>query len=167
MSRRAIQAAAAIAVILAAFAVWRTWFTGEERAIRTRLAALRDEVNAGAVDGLENAVRAAAIGAFFTDDVVVDLGRGSAPIVGRETVMGMAAGLQPRTAAFRLDLEDVGVTLGPGQTTADVNLTGTFTRRSVSTGEETIDAREFRLVMSRAGGVWRIAHMTAVDTLSR
>ena len=41
-----------------------------------RLDALRDEVNASTKDGLGTALRAAQIGSYFTDDVVVDLGEG-------------------------------------------------------------------------------------------
>jgi hypothetical protein len=156
--------AIAVAVLTASVAVWR-WFGGEERAIRTRLEGLRDEVNAGAKEGLESVARAAAIGSYFTPDVVVDLGQGTAPIAGRETLMGMAARLQPRTAAFRLEVQDVGVALRPDGEAADVNLTATFARRSVSTGEESLDAREFSAVMAKDGGTWRIARLTAVDTL--
>jgi hypothetical protein len=162
---RAVRVAGVAGVILLVLFGWRFWFTGEEAVIRRRLEALRDEVNASTPDGLGSAARAAAIGSFFTDDVLVDLGRGTGPINGRETVMAMVARLQPRTAAFRLDLQDVGVEMRAGTPTADVTLTGTFTRRSISTGEESIDALEFALVMSKVGGVWRISRLTAVDTL--
>jgi hypothetical protein len=159
------RAAGVIGLIGLTFFAWRLWFTGEEGVIRRRLEALRDEINAGVADGLDNAVRAAAIGGFFTEDVLVDLGQGTAAINGRDTVMGMAARLQPRTAAFKLELQDIGVTMRPGDTIADVTLTGTFIRRSITTGEESIDAREFALVMTRADGTWRISRLTAVDTL--
>ena len=44
--------------------------------------------------------RSAQLGTFFTEDVDVELGSGAAPIHGRATIIGMAARLQPRTAAF-------------------------------------------------------------------
>jgi len=159
------RAAGVVGLVALTFFAWRLWFTGEEGVIRRRLEALRDEINLGVADGLENAVRAAAIGSFFTDDVLVDLGQGTAAINGRETVMGMAARLQPRTAAFKLEVQDIGVTMRPGNTISDVTLTGTFIRRSITTGEESIDAREFALVMTKADGTWRISRLTAVDTL--
>ena len=59
-------------------------------------------MNASTKDGLGTAARAAQIGSYFTEDAVVDFGGGSRPIQGRETLMGMAARLQPRTAAFRM-----------------------------------------------------------------
>ena len=149
---------------LAVFA-WHTREGGEERTIRERIEALRTEVNASTVDGLGTAGRAAQIGSYFTDDAVVELGGGSVPIRGRETLMDMAARLQPRTAAFRLDLDDVGIELVPGGTAADVMLTASFVRRSISTGEESRDAREFALVLVKTDGTWRISRITAIDTL--
>jgi hypothetical protein len=133
--------------------------------VRARLAVLSEMVNRSTVDGLGPEARSQQLGAFFSGDVDVDLGRGTAPIKGRDTVIGMAERLQPRTAAFRLKFEDVSVVMGPGGDSADVHLTTTFTRRSMSTGEETLDAREFMLVMRRVGGEWQIARVTAVDTL--
>jgi len=77
----------------------------------------------------------------------------------------MVARLQPRTAAFRMDLDDITMEMTPGATTADVLLTASFARRSISTGEESLDAREYALVMTRTDGTWRIARITAIDTL--
>lgn len=159
------RAAIVVAVVAISLIAWRTWFPGEEAKIRARLVELSDEINKGAVEALEGIARAASIGSYFADDVVVDLGEGTAPISGRATVIGMAARLQPRTAAFRLKLDDVGIVLGPDEQSADVALTASFIRRSVSTGEETMDAREFALAMVKGGGVWRIGRVTAVATL--
>jgi hypothetical protein len=164
LTRGRILYAAAAVVVLAGLGWWFL-YAPEERAIRARLAALRDDVNAGVVSGLDNVIRAGAIGSFFTEDVVVDLGAGTAAIDGRATVMGMAARLQPRTASFRVQLDDIGIDLRGDRTSADVRLTATFIRRSTTTDEESIDAREFALVMTKADGEWRISRMTAVDTL--
>jgi hypothetical protein len=154
-------------VVLAALAllVWSRRGSGDERAIREQLEALRAEVNRSTTDGLANIARAANIGSYFTEDVVVDLGQGTAPIRGRLTLMGMAERLQPRTAAFRMELDDVGIEMTPGASTADATLTISFIRRSISTGEESRDAREFALGLMKAGGTWRIAHVTAIDVL--
>jgi hypothetical protein len=162
--RLVIGAAIVIAVVAVSFLTWRTWFPGDAALIGSRLDSFCDEVNAGAVEGLGTVARAASIGSYFSDDAVVDLGQGTAPIAGRDTLIGMAARLQPRTAAFVLKLDDVGVTLGPDNRAADVTLTASFIRRSVTTGEESMDAREFALAMVK-DGVWRIKRVTAVDTL--
>jgi hypothetical protein len=144
---------------------WLTRAAPDERAIRSRLEALRGEVNASTVDGRGTEARAAQIGDYFTEDAVVDLGGGAAPIQGRDTLMGIVARLQPRTAAFRLELDDVGIEMVPGSSAADVLLTASFVRRIISTGEESRDAREFGLVVVKSGGAWRISRITAIDTL--
>ncbi len=149
----------------ATFVYWRTREGGDAQVIRQRIEALRTEVNASTMDGLGTAARAAQIGSYFTDDAIVDLGGGLPPIRGRETVMGMAARLQPRTAAFRLELDDVGIEIGPDAEAADVLLTASFVRRVMSTGEESRDAREFALVFVKTDGAWRVSRITAIDTL--
>jgi hypothetical protein len=134
-------------------------------AVRARLAALADMVNKSTVDGLGPEARSLQLGSFFTDDVDVELGAGTAPIHGRATIMGMAARLQPRTAAFQIKFQDVSVTMAEGGETADVHLTAEFIRRVITTGEESLDAREFMLGMRRVGSDWQIAKVTAINTL--
>jgi hypothetical protein len=163
--RFAVSAAILVVLVAAAVFAWRTRETPNEREIRSRLDALRNEVNTSTKDGIGVALHAAQIGGYFTEDAIVELGEGAAPITGRETIMGMVARLQPRTAAFRMDLDDITMEMTPGATTADVLLTASFARRSISTGEESLDAREYALVMTRTDGTWRIARITAIDTL--
>ena len=166
MTRRSVLSAVILLVLLAAaILAWRSRATPDEREIEARLGALRNEVNASTKDGLGTALRAAQIGSYFTDDAVVELGEGAAPIKGRDTVMGMVARLQPRTAAFRMDLDDITIDMAPGSTAADVLLTASFVRRNISTGEESLDAREYALVMTKADGTWRISRITGIDTL--
>ena len=159
---------AVIVLTVAALAIagWYLSFLAASSAnVRARLQALSDMINSSTVDGLGPEARAAQLGAFFTDDVDVDLGGGAAPIRGRETLIGMAGRLQPRTAAFRLQFEDVTITMAPGDAAADVHLTAEIIRRSITTGDESLDAREFTLGMRLVGGEWQIARVTAVDTL--
>lgn len=163
-ARQVVRPTVLVLLAVLAVVVWRGRMTDEERAIRDRLSALRGEVNASAADGLANVTRAARIGGYFTDEAVVDLGEGAPPIRGRDTLMGMAARLQPRTAAFRMDLDDVSVELVPGGEAADVILTASFVSSSVATGEESRDAREFALVLVKSDGPWRISRVTAIDT---
>lgn len=157
-------AAVAIAALCLVFA-WRSWTSNDERAVRNRLDALTADVNTTVSEGLGTVVHAADIGSYFTEDVVVDLGEGAAPIVGRATLVGMASRLQRRTAAFRLRFDDVGVRFGPEKITADVALTASFVRRDEGADDESMDAREFTLAITKRSGVWRIARVTAVDTL--
>jgi hypothetical protein len=163
--RHVVRAVAVLALSALAVLAWRSRETSDERLIRGRLEVLRNEVNASTVDGLGTASRAAQIGGYFTQDAVVELGEGSVPIRGRDTIVGMVARLQPRTAAFRMDLDDISVELVPGGEAADVLLTASFVRRSISTGEESRDAREYALVLTKATGDWQISRITAIDTL--
>jgi SnoaL-like domain len=160
----ATRIAAALLVVVAAIFAWRSLRSDDEREVRQRLESLTVDVNRTASEGLDTVVRAADIGSYFTDDVVVELGEGAAPIVGRPTLVGMASRLQRRTAAFRLRFDDVGVQLAPGAA-ADVTLTASFVPLDDSPGEESLDAREFTLALTKSSGVWRIARVTAVDTL--
>ena len=122
------------------------------------------EFNSGSTDGLGLIARAAHIGESFTHDVVIELGQGSPPIQGRETLMGMASRLQPRTSAFLLELDDVNVEVKDPDP-ADVTFTALIRRRSVASGEESIDAREFAAEAVRADRRWRVSRVVAVDTL--
>jgi SnoaL-like domain len=133
----------------------------EEAAIERRLDALAAEINLSTTDGIGLLARSAQLGTFFTDDVVIELGRGSAAIRSRATVMDMASRLQPRTSAFTLRLTDVGVALAPDRISASVVLTAEFIRRGG--GEDAIDARELSIEMTKADGSWRIAHLAVVE----
>jgi SnoaL-like protein len=156
--------ALAAVVSLGLFVAWRLWRSDDEHAIRQRLEALTAEINSTVNDGLGTVARAADIGSYFTSNVVVDLGEGAAPIVGRTTLVGMASRLERRTAAFRLRFDDIGVRVGPGATAAAVTLTASFVQRAGDDGEA-MDAREFQLGMEKVSGAWCIARVTAVDTL--
>ncbi len=164
MGRRAAAAVAVAVIAVAAYVAWRAWYSDDEREIRAQLASLAAEFNASTTDGFGTVARAAQLGSYFSDDIVVDLGPGSALIEGRPTLIGMAARLQPRTAAFRVAMDDVGIEVLEEKQLADVTLTVSFIRRSVTTGEESTDAREFALQMRQADGRWQIARATAVDT---
>jgi len=139
---------------------WTRWH-GEPAVVARALDALADEVNAGTTDGSGLAARAAQLSQYFTDDVVIDLGPGTAEVRGRATVLDMLSRLQPRTSAFHLRLTDTGVTLGPDQRSADAVLTAEFIRRGG--GEDSIDARELSIQLTKADGTWRIRHLTVVE----
>lgn len=159
-----IVTAVAIAAVVVGWWVWRQSGSSPEREVRTLLDHLAVEFNASTTDGLGTVARAARLGDFFSPDVVVEFGQGSPPIHGRETLIGMAARLQPRTAAFELEFDDVNVELA-GESRGEVTLTAVIRRRSITSGEESIDAREFAAEVIKTGGRWRISRVVAVDTL--
>ena len=160
---------AAIGAVLVAIALG-AWFLlrpDEGSAVRARLLAFANLVNGSPVDGQGPELRSQQIGAFFAEDVDVDLGQGAAPIRGRDTVVGMAERLQPRTAAFRLQFEDVSVAMAPGGEAADVHLTAAFIKRSIGADDQSLDAREFTIGMRRVGADWQIARVRAINTLEK
>lgn len=166
-ARRALAWGIAVLVVVAGgLWAWRNLMPSDERDVARRLHDLGAEFNASTTDGLGTAARAARFGTYFTEDVVVELGGGSPPITGRDTLIGMAARLQPRTAAFILDFRDVTVTvLDPAR--AQASLTAVIRRRVIGSDEESLDAREFALEMEKAGGEWVISHVAAVETLMK
>jgi hypothetical protein len=161
MQRRAL-AAGAVAVVLAGLWAWRMWWPSEPQRVRRQLLSFASDFNESTTDGLGTVAHAAKLGSYFTDDIIVDLGKGTPPIQGRETLIGMAVRLQPRTAAFTLELLDITVEM-KSAATADVSLTAAFRRRSLATGEESIDARELQVAMVRVDGHWRASRVKTVD----
>lgn len=159
---------AGIAAVIGALGL-AAWFfvnrADETTVIAGRLHALANEVNQSTRDGFGTVARAAQLSTYFTDDIEIDLGQGSAPIIGRATLIGMAERLQPRTSAFKLSFVDVTAVLEPEATTATVHLTAEVVRRSITTGESSLDAHEFSLGMRKVSGEWRIARATAVKVL--
>lgn len=164
MSRRAHAVLLAIAALgLLAFWFWWRAPSSTEREVRNVFDNLIAEFNSGTTEGFGTVAHAARVGAFFTPDVVVELGQGTAAIQGRETLMGMTARLQPRTAAFAVELDDVTVEFRDA-VHADVTLTVVIRRRSGESGES-IDAREFATEVINHGAGWKISRVIAVDTL--
>lgn len=155
---------ACIGLAIVAVAAW-WWWPGEKANVRRQLNALAHEVNSVALDSASLAARTMRIGSFFTEEVEMNLGPGSAPIHGREMLLGMAERLQPRTAAFRLRFDDVIVNLASDSLRARVDLTAVLTRRGGGSGDRSLDAMEFSLQMEKVEGQWRIARVTAVETI--
>ena len=153
-----------VALVLAATVAGCRWWNDEKAAITERLREFTRVVNAATPEGFGSLSRAAEIGSFFTDDVVVELGEGSTPIAGRETLMAMSLRLQPRLAQFTVGFTDANVSLAADRQSADVNLTVEFISRD-QTARQQMDAREFKLGMRRVDDVWKMARVTAVDTL--
>jgi SnoaL-like domain len=134
--------------------------------IEHRFHALTAEFNSSTNDGLGPVARAARLGQYFTEDVVIELGAGSPPIHGGETLIGMAARRQPRTAAFVLELSDIQVQMfEPAR--AGVTFTAVIQRRSAESSEDSMDAREFSAEVRQTEGEWRISRVTAVETLRK
>ena len=163
MSRRALPVIAGLVIA----ASWWWWWRGgspREREVHALFERFAAEFNSGTSDGIGLLARAAHIGEYFTPDVVIELGQGSPPIQGRETLTGMASRLQPRTAAFLLEFDDVNVEFS-GADHGEATFTAVVRRRSHDSGEQSLDAREFAAEIVRTDGRWRVSRVVAVDTL--
>ena len=164
MSRQALAAVGAVVLLAAGGWWWWGSASPDQREVRRLLENFATEFNDGATSGFGTLAHTARLAEFFSPDVVVELGQGTAPIRGRDTLMGMASRLQPRTAAFVLEMDDVNVEFtGPDR--GDVTFTALIRRRSFGSGEESIDAREFAAEVVKIGGRWRLSRVVAIDTL--
>jgi hypothetical protein len=164
MTRRTLGALCA-AILLAGGAFW--WWTrpsADERQVQRLFRDFGEELNTGASGGFGTVAHIARLSEFFSPDVVVELGHGSPPIEGRETLLGMVSRLQPRTAAFVVEMDDV-TTEFTGPDHGEVTFTALIRRRGFESREESIDAREFAGEVVRSGGRWRVSRVVAVDTL--
>ena len=166
MTRRTL--AGIYALVAAAAAIW-WWSTGssDERQVRRLFEEFAEELNdgtAGTTGGFGTLTHIARLSEFFHPDIVVELGQGSPPIQGRETLLGMVGRLQPRTSAFVLEMDDVNVEFTDADH-GDVTFTALIRRRTVDSGEESIDAREFAAEVVRSGGRWQVRRVVAIDTL--
>jgi hypothetical protein len=163
MTRRTL---ARICVLAAAAAAIWWWSAGssDERQVRRLFEDFAEELNEGATGGFGTLTHIARLSEFFHPDIVVELGQGSPPIQGRETLLGMVSRLQPRTAAFVLEMDDLNVEFRD-EDHGDVTFTALIRRRSVHSGEESIDAREFGAEVVRTGGRWQVSRVVAIDTL--
>jgi SnoaL-like protein len=151
-----------LAAVVGGVGVWRFWLPDDRRDVRRRLNAFAAEFNESTAAGLATVAHAARIGTYFTDDVVLELGDGAPPIRGRQTLIAMATRLQPRAAAFRLDLVDQLVTIS-SPATADVSLTAAFRRRSTASGEESLEAQELTVRMVKLDGTWLVSEVRSVE----
>ena len=161
MDRRTLLTALGVAAAAGAIWLWHGGASPHERQIRRRVADFTAEFNSPTTDELGIIAKAARLGQFFTSDAVVELGRGSPAIHGRNTLTAMAARLQPRTSDFSLELTDVSVDI-VDETRAEITLTAVTRRRGA--GDESLDAREFVAEMQYIDGDWRASRVAAVDT---
>jgi uncharacterized protein (TIGR02246 family) len=160
MLRRAELRMIGIAVVVATAAMfaWRSVFPSDERQIRRQLTRVADEVNEQR-EGLSVVAQAADVASAFADDVVIDLGQGT-PIRGRDTLMGIVARLQPRARRYEMRIRDMDVRVDdPASATVDLSAT--------TSGENGLDAREFKLQMVKRDGRWLIARVTPVQVLEK
>lgn len=162
---RALAARVIACLVIGAGAIyaWQQMFPSEEVRIRRQLEALADAANEVTAD-LSGMASAARVAMHFTEDVVLDPGRGIAPLRGRETIMAVAGRVRPRAGATHVDIQNADVAIAPDGSTAAVTVAVTLTR-DTGADRETLDAREFALTMVKRDSVWLISQVTLIDTL--
>jgi hypothetical protein len=156
-------ALALLVIVAVAAGAWYLW-PSEERQIRRRHAELAKVFNERPADGFGLVARAAQLSRFFTDDVVVEPGRGAGPIVGRERLLALAARAPNSGDGYRLDFVDISVDVS-GETAASA-MTATLASHNSETGQREVDAHEVALEWLRSDE-WRIARIRLVETLER
>lgn len=151
-----------VLVAVGAFVGFRM-FPSDENRIRGRLDGLAADAGKVSADVAGLAV-AARIGTYFTEDVVIEPGQGLDPLRGRDTIMGLATRMRGNATDVRVSVADARIVVADSRRTADVDVTVSI-RRAVPGSGESLDAREFSLVMVKNDDVWQISRVTSIDTL--
>ncbi len=141
-------------------------FPSDERLIRAALNDLAATVSQSGGEGLAQMARAAKLGQLFTEDVVVQLGPGFAPIRGRDTIMALAAKAQVPGEGFTVRFVDVTVAVDASGLAATADLTATVQGRSLG-DLQAIDAKELEIAFRKVGQDWLIERVTGVNAIER
>lgn len=155
----AVACAAALALV-----IWQLW-PSEARRVRRKLDALASVVNEQPTDGIGQIARTAQLAKFFSDDVVLEPGRGAGAIHGRERLLALASRAPNDGDPYSLEFVDVSVVV-EGSQEATAHLTATLTSHDAETSESRVDAREIELQFRRTDD-WRISRIALVDTLEK
>jgi hypothetical protein len=107
---------------------------------------------------------AARLAQCFTTDVVVDFGRRTTPIRGRDTLLSIVNRLQHRIAAFRIKIDDLHVEI-IDTVLVRVTFTVSIVARRSEFREELFDARAFAAEFRKSADGWRMSRLAALETL--
>lgn len=147
------------------WALW-TWWPSEARRIRRRLDELAETASVPAGESaLARLARAAQIGRFFTEDLVIDLGPPYPPLRGRGALVGLASRLEPPPGGAQVAFTDVAVTVAPDGATATATLTATGSVVDRVTRDTIVEARALQVGLRQLDGEWLIAAVKAVSPI--
>jgi hypothetical protein len=165
--RTLLRLVTVVVALVAAYYAYRWYFPDDEAMIRARLDDLAATVShSGGGEGFSTITRAAKFGTFFTEDVVIDIGGGFAPIRGRDTVLALAAKAQVPGEGFTIRFVDVSIVVDPSGLSALATMTATAQGRSLG-DYQAIDARELEMAFLKTDGEWRIERVTGVEAIQR
>lgn len=151
-----------IALVLTGGTVLWVWTIAPSRIEREVRRVLRDcvtDVNAAPLRG-----GAARLAHCVTPDVVIEFGRGSPPIRGRDTLLGMVGRLERRLAAFLIRVDDTRLEV-IDSARVQVTFTVSIIGRGGEVRDDWFDARSFAAEIRRTADGWRMSRLTAAETL--
>ena len=160
-------ASLALASVVAVWAYGVLFPTAEDR-IRRRLGTLAETASvAPGETNLERMARAARIGRFVTDGVVIDLGGRFRTATGREAVVGGAACAPIGADGVEVEFLDERIVVSADGNSASVNVTARGTGVDLVSGDEQIDALELDMTWQVVDDVWLVDEVAAVETIRR
>ncbi len=158
------------AVLAVGAAVWGygLLFPSPEDEIRRQLDALAEAASvAPGATNLERLARAARLGRFVTEDVVIDLGGRLGAARGRQAVIGVAARAPVGADGVAFQFLDERIVLAGDAVSATVTLTVRGTGVNLATGDEWVDAIALDMRWRDVDGAWLVAAVTAVELIRR
>ncbi len=158
------------AVLVVGAAVWGygLLFPSPEDEIRRQLDALAEAASvAPGATNLERMARAARLGRFVTEDVVIDLGGRLSAARGRQAVIGVAARTPVSADGVAFEFLDERIVLAGDAVSATVTVTVRGTGVSLATGDEWADTIELDMRWQEVADQWLVASVTAVEAIQR
>jgi hypothetical protein len=145
-----------VAVVVVAAVVGAGYYLGDRRQIRHQLDALAEAATVnGAESDIERLARAARIGGFFTDDVVIRRSEDNSAFVGgRRGVaeMATAAAVEHRTMKVSIDNVDISIADGSNAT---ANMTVVLATNNPEA--ESVNMRQVTATLRKVNGTWLVS----------
>lgn len=161
----AVRAIAILFLLLGVFGGVYWWWSRPERQIHRVLDALADALSHDMPrEGLGAVAAVAGLPQYFAADVVLDPGRPFPVLTGRDAVVAAAARVRGALPVLRLELADRRIEMGADAAQAVVSV-AVSARMTDRAGQQSMDAREVKLIMKRIDGRWVIARAEAVAAL--
>ena len=153
----------ALAAVAVALAV--AYFWSDRRQIRRQLDALAETASVtGAERDLDRLVRAARLGGFFTEDVVIRRSEDNSAFVGgRPAVAAMAMQAVAGHRTMKVSIANVVITIADRENaTADMTVVVSTNNAEV----EEVDLREVAATFRKVNGTWLIAQAQVLPARS-
>ncbi len=143
-------------IVIAAAVVAVVYLRSDRRQIRRQLDLLATTASVnGSESDIERLARAARLGGFFTEDVVIRRSEDNSAFVGgRPAVAGMAAQVASQNRTMDVSIKNVDVTIADGSTaTADMTVVVSMSNPQT----ESVDLREVMASLRKVNGTWLIS----------